>query len=818
MVRKLILGLGCALVTTVAARAQVPTIETFDRPIAQRGEEVEIEFLGANLSECREIVFYQPGLQCRKIEPIDDYSLGATISAEPECAIGSHPFRLLGAHGFSELQTLRVGPFPVIMEQDRPSRETAIELSNRNQSLCGTLEDGDYDRYVVELKRGQQFSAEVEAMRLGGPLLDAVLQVTAPSGELIAASDDGYLFRQDPAISFTANEPGAYTIEVHESTYGGSQDSHYVLHLGEFPLAGVAFPAGGQIGRSLQVEFLPQYGTLGQTLVQNVTVDDANFRLFASRGNVLSPTPTPFRVSSFPNVFEPQDSSGSIHTETPSVRPFRPPVAFNGLLEADGDVDQFGLLAEAGEQWQLEVFADRIGSPVDSVLSIVDSSGRLVMRNDDWDSHDSRLEFHVPESDVYQVRIEDKLQAGSPTAVYRIEVTALEPELVAFLPRPERTSQRNQTVSVPQGNRALTRIGVRRARTGDSEVQLRFVNLPQGVHASPVFVPKEDFWALAVLEAEPKADIAGALVTVVPSCVDGKTTIQGEFVQVVDLIAESADRLYQAAKVKRLAVAVAEAMPFQIELQQPPNRLAVGGTLNLTVRVVRSEGFTAPVRIEFPYLPDGCVGPPHVTVAGDETEASYPISATQSIQLGEFSLVATGKVDLVGRASSPAAGDGQSQTSGQQRFDLFKLKDRQVCSLPVQMLVGKSPVLGQFAALAAEQGSDIKLACELQSQGEIPEQLTCHLEGLPNRVTSEPVSLRRPLSIVEFPVSVPIDAPLGSFAGIQCRMTGQLNGAEVSYVVRAKEPLLITKEGELARAADGSLLSPLEALRGKHEQ
>jgi hypothetical protein len=61
-------------------------------------------------------------------------------------------------------------------------------------------------------------------------------------------------------------------------------------------------------------------------------------------------------------------------------------------------------------------------------------------------------------------------------------------------------------------------------------------------------------------------------------------------------------------------------------------------------------------------------------------------------------------------------------------------------------------------------------------------------------------------------------APLGEFNGLQCRLSGQMNGLSISYVVGRNSTLSTAAPGELVLGADGKPLSKLEVLRRNRSQ
>ncbi len=805
----LVAMLATTITNGVSLEAAPPSVESVSPPMVKLGSSAEIEIIGAGLSRVSEVVFYSAGIRATKIDSVDDYKLRVTLEVQDTCSVANHAFRLRGADGFSELRTISTNRFPVMREGERESVDAVKTVPSENITVLGVLQSGDYDRYEVRLMQGQRWTAEVAAMRLGGELLDTVLTVFDSHGKALLSSDDDSLLRQDPSFTLVVPEDGSYVFEIRESNYGGSSNSHYALHLGSFPPTAVAFPAGGQLGTQLQIQFLTGASGSSNSLMHMVSLptEPTKFQLFSHDEQQRSPSPVPFRLSSFPNVFEANESL------TSNDQLHMVPIALNGILEASGEVDRFDLQIEAGQSIKIEAFADRIGSPIDTYLELYDASGRLLAQNDDWDSHDSAIEFASPATGKYVITIRDKLHRGTPRGVYRIEVSPNSPSLTTFLPRPERTSQRQQAICVPQGNRVLAKVAVRRDNI-EGAVELRFADLPDGVRATPVYVPANAFWAIAILEADASAPVAGKLSQLIATSQTTDHQVKGGFNQVVDLIAESADRLYHSALVDRLAVAVTPPVPFAIELEQSQTDLAIDGTIELKIRLTRSSNFTGAVRVEFPFLPDGCAGEPFILIGSDQDHAVYQVSATTGAAQGDYRLAANATVSLSeGRQRTEERGGNAARGTSKIQAELNDLKDREVASNLIDLHIGSNPIEGAFSGLASERGASATVHCQLKFNGPVPNEMVAQLEGLPKGVAAQPLTVKAEQDRVSFDLSVSPQAPVGKFAGVVCRLTGHLHGSKVSYLVPTSSPLIIAEQGKLQRAEDGSVLSPLEALR-----
>lgn len=798
------------LAWTLAAplAAAPPSIESVSPGVGQRGTEFPLKLIGAALDGDPEFMAYSPGLTCLKCEAASENELTVHLRAEADCRLGSHAFRLRTKHGLSELLTFRLTPLPVVASQEPNDSPGDAQSVAANVTVAGVLaETGDVDSYRLALKRGERLSAEVEAVRLGGELVDTVLTVVGPDGDVLASVDDTPLFRQDPYVTLIAPADGNYIVQVRETRYAGDERSRYALHLGTFPRPAWVFPAGGQAGQSLVVQF---GGDAAGTIEQRVTLSGAadRFALYATQGGQAAATGNPFRVSPFPNVLEsePNDSPGAA---TAAGAEF--PLAFNGIIGRAGDRDCYRFHAARGTRFEFDAFASRLGSPLDSILSIEDAAGKVIVANDDEGTHDSRLVFLAPRSGDYVLSVTDKRGEGGENFIYRVEVTRPEPALAAFLPRPERTSQEGQTVVVPRGNRVVALLGAqRRGVEGDVDLTLR--DLPSGVGASRSALAADRFWLPVVFEAKQDAPIGGTLAGVLASGHAGQQSVEGQFRQVVDLVGGPADALYEAAEVDRLAVAVVEDSPITLSLAEPKSPLPRDGTIQFLVEVTRAAGFEGAVEVDFPYLPPWIDGPDSITIPAGESKGSFTARAFPQAQPRSWPICAQAR---------PAAGSGRRPAMDPGAVDLPMRRPRGSVAAPpiavssqlVTLQVADSPVTGSIGTIAAEQGQELKVVCTLERRGDVPARMTAALEGLPNRVGVEPVEISRDDRRVEFTVRFEPTAPVGTFTSLVCRLTGEVDGQEVSYCVGRGAVLRIEAAGRLVLDESGKPLTPLDVLR-----
>jgi hypothetical protein len=797
LMSSLVLGLSSA------AAAGAPTIERFFPAGGERGREFTLQLVGAGFDRASELLFYSPGLECLALRATGDNELEVRLKSTPDAHIGPHPFRLRNPQGLSELHTVLLTNLPVESESE-PNDDLARANSGRpNVAWAGVLENGDVDCYAITLKKGERLAAEVASVRTGSVLLDTSLRVYGPDRALLAAVDDTPLYRQDPFVSLVAPADGRYVVEVQGTNRDGDDNSRYLLALGTFPRPAAVYPPGGQAGTSVNVLFRGDaLGDFKQSF-HLPELPPPGFGVLAASGGHEAPSAIPFRVSPFPNVLEEEDA------RTPAAVP----VAFNGVLSRDGERDLFAFTVASRQPVQFESFAYRIGSPIDTVLSILDQDGDVLVSNDDDGSHDSRLLFAPPAPGTYRLEVRDKRNSGRPDFLYRVEAAPLVPELTAFLSRPERLSQERQSVAVPRGNRIMTHFAVQR-RHFRGPVQLSTSGGPPGVFFSNAAIDADRYWTPTIVEADRDAPLTARLIDVLASGSDGDQSVQGKFLQVVDLIGGPADALFQAAIVDRLAVAVIEPVPFHIDLVPPAAQLAQDGTLDLELRLARDPGFTGGVEVSIPFVPPWVDGPSEVVIQPGETKAIYRLRAHPQAAVRDWTIcaeaIAGGRSGRRAESALPGANDP---------LPAAPPPEVAVASELVPLQVISSPVAGRLMDVVTEQGATATVTSQMEFTGELPERMLAELEGLPNRVSASPVAVRRGDPQVQFQLELAADAPVGTFDDLVVRLTGSLRGQTVSYCIGRGGRLRIESQGALVRDASGRALTRLEVLqRAAREQ
>jgi hypothetical protein len=431
---------------------------------AQRGTDAVLTFSGGRLVDAQEVLVYYPGIAVKKMEVVNDATLKVTVGIAPDCRLGEHAFRVRTATGISDVRTFWVGAMPVVEEVEPNSEFDKPQPIPLNVTVHGVVQAEDVDYFVVECKKGQRLSVEIEAMRLGVTFFDPYVAILDSKRFELVTGDDSPNTGQDGGCSVVIPADGKYIIQVRESAFGGNGACQYRLHVGNFPRPTAVVPAGGKPGEELEVTFLGDPAGPIKQKVKLPAVADEHFRIHCTTPEGIHPAGFKFRVANIPNVIE-TGANINVATATPGAAP----CAFNGVVSKPGEVDYFKFTAKKGETYDFHCYARRLGSQLDPVLYIGNAQGATITGNDDSGGPDSYFRYAIPADGEYTLWVHDHLKKGGPDYFYRIEVTPVAPVVTTTIPRVDGNNPANQdrqTIIVPKGGRYASLIIANRADFG----------------------------------------------------------------------------------------------------------------------------------------------------------------------------------------------------------------------------------------------------------------------------------------------------------------------------------------------------------------
>ena len=732
------LGAGSMIVD-----AATPTLRGILPRGGQKGSSLEVTITGTYLSDSEEIFFHTPGITAEKIIPDTDQRIKAVLKISPEAPFGQHEMRIRTASGLSTMKTFWVGPFPNVKEMEPNSEFDKAQKVALNSTINGVVTNEDVDYYEIEAKKGQQISAEVEAIRLSGALFDPYVAILDSRRFELAACDDSSLLLQDSVASVIASEDGIYRIEIRDSSYRGANNFYYRLHVGTFPRPLIAFPAGGKAGEKLEVTLMGDPGGSIRKTLQLPPQANPDFGHFPDNNGTYAPSPNKIRVTDYASILEVEPNNNPKQaTATELVLP----LAFDGIIEKDGDIDYFRFKAKKGQKFNLRAHARSISSPLDPVLAVREVSGKSLKGNDDANNGpDSLITFTFPNDGEYIISIHDHLRKGGPQHVYRIEAEDFAPDVVASIPYfRQRDSQSRQMMPVPRGNRVATIMNVTRRNFG-GELEFMAMHLPSGIRMHAPKVASNLTQVPIVFEAEENAPLASSLVDLRVRHVgsEGKK-IEGGFRQKLDLVyGPPNNRTYYESSLDRLAVATTQKVPYSIALVKPATPIMQSGSMALKVTAVRDANFTEPINVKLLTRPPGIGASSSVTIPEGKNSVNYPITANGGAAVG------TWQIAMLGAAKSK---HGEILASSQ-------LVD----------LVIEPPYLGMKISMTAiERGKEGEVVCEIDQKRAFHGEAVVTLHGLPAKVTTTPQKIDSNATQVVFPIKTESAARAGLSRNLFC--------------------------------------------------
>lgn len=358
-------------------------------------------------------------------------------------------------------------------------------------TMNGQIASGEVNRYRFDAKKGQRLVISVDARQLIPYIADAVpgwfqpvLSLHDKNGKEVAFSDD-YRFKPDPMILYEVPEDGEYVLAITDAIYRGREDFVYRITLGEVPFVTSIFPLGGRVGETATIEMDGWNLDKAKLTPPPKDAKPGVYRVTAKKGKAVSNS-LPFALDTLPECFDAESNDDPSHAQKVEL-----PVIVNGRADRPDDWDVFQVEGRAGDTIVAEVYARRLDSPMDSMLKLTDSTGKLLAMNDDHEdlgsgvnTHhaDSYLMVRLPADGTYYVHLGETTRQGGKEYAYRLRISAPRPDFaLRVVPSgPALRSRASAAVSVY----AIRKDGF----SGDIKLSLK--NPPKGFSSSTVSLPK----------------------------------------------------------------------------------------------------------------------------------------------------------------------------------------------------------------------------------------------------------------------------------------------------------------------------------------
>ncbi len=300
------------------------------------------------------------------------------VTAKPDVEPGLHWFRVQTPLGTSNMAVLDVGTLPEPAAQKSP--DGIPEEVKLPATLVGTIATpGAVDTYPFEGKAGEEVVFQVVASQLGSSLR-SLLVLRDAQGRVLAKAGE-YDRLADAVLTYKLPADGKYTVTISDREEGGGMDHYYRLNAGPLPYLTGVFPLGVHAGRPAEVS------VTGVNLggAKEVTVDPP--KSVEGWKTVPVQVNTPWgatlnkinlQVDNEPAVLEKEPNNSPAEAQTIPV-----PSTIDGHIAGgakQADEDYFRFTARKGEHLTIAVAAARLGSPLDSLIEVLDAEGHAIPR------------------------------------------------------------------------------------------------------------------------------------------------------------------------------------------------------------------------------------------------------------------------------------------------------------------------------------------------------------------------------------------------------------------------------------------------------
>ncbi|MCH2202191.1 MAG: hypothetical protein MK102_09480 [Fuerstiella sp.] len=333
------------------------------------------------------------------------------------------------------------------------------------------------------------------------------------------------------------------------------------------------------------------------------------------------------------------------------------PSAVCGTVANFEDVDYYRIHGKKGQQLICQIFAQRVTRAIhcmairypkihlmDSILTLYDSTGRVVALNDNHIGGDALLRLTLPYTGDFILEVRDTRFSGDPRYVYCVEFTHTTPQSgipsdAAYQDSPGTSPQSASTISFPD------RISGQFAEPGQSHYYA-FTALKNNFYRFEVHSQRLGFSLDSVLTV---SDGSGTQLS---------TGDDSHFTKDAQLYFQAPENAAYTVAVRDLNGRCGDRFQYQLsaELSGPDfeihgeyyyGMLAPGGQAIWFVKLKRLNGFDGPVKMQVEGLPQGVTFTP-VTIPSGMNHCGLIFTAAENAPVNASLVRVSGRANLPG--------------------------------------------------------------------------------------------------------------------------------------------------------------------------
>jgi hypothetical protein len=387
----------------------MPRLDSVSPRYIQRGHKLKITLSGQNIADADRLLISHGNVPAKlvpgdgknanqafaELEIPGNLPLGM-VAVRLHTPLGSTAARSFYVGPSAEFSEANVHPFIEVAEIEENGKFETATPADLPATLVGTIASkGDRDLWVVDAPAGQDLVFVLIGPQLGSSL-NARVSLLDVEGHVLA-SHVRQPWMTEVVVSQRFDKPQKCFVQIEDRDYTGSGNHFYYIHAGAFPYVKSVFPLGIQTadkgapgGDQVQGLDVQGYNLLPNTRLTPVAGTGARFAPIEAQPPLKTFNTARFESSSFAEFAEAEPN------DTPAQARLIPiPGALSGRIAPSAlrtsplaprpsakspDVDVVAFDAKKGDRLTIETIARRLGSPLDSVIDVLDAAAKPVPR------------------------------------------------------------------------------------------------------------------------------------------------------------------------------------------------------------------------------------------------------------------------------------------------------------------------------------------------------------------------------------------------------------------------------------------------------
>lgn len=595
IVRVVILSL--VLLAARLAPGQV-FVEQVTPPSLVRGTTTVVRVVGSRLEGVSGLwtSLDAPLIQAVPLGPSQEGNASFQVTVAQDAPLGLYGLRVATASGLSNVHLFLLDDLvttPELESTDATAGADAVQAIAWPVAVNGTCRGSDVDRFAIQVEAQARLTFEVVASRLGQDF-DPLLTILDVQGRRVASRDNDVGLCFDPRFEHQFSKAGRYIVELRDARFRAPEFGSYVLRIGSFPAARVAFPATIRAAHTSRVQFPPSQLDPLEVAAQAST-RESDFYYALKRAGDQASTWIPVSSSELPILVE-QESNDTSATATQVAAD----AIWHGQLAKRGDQDWYAFDGQQGAQLDFVVQTRDLGSPADLELVWYDANAQELQRVDTEVLGEARAAFSPPATGRYLLQVRELARRGAPEYTYRMLVRTRRPTI--------ELDSASDNLAIPLGS--FQPLPLTLSRTDyDGPVELSLVGAPACMSlradAIPAGVSEFDnaihvggtvplgLYTVQVVATAPIGDGTVRVVARTRPLLDRLPAGRGPHGEPFEL-REDQRRLPPTLK-QQIAVLVLPPAPFSFDLEDSVVTLPRYQQAEFVLQTTREAGFTAPI-------------------------------------------------------------------------------------------------------------------------------------------------------------------------------------------------------------------------------